>query len=115
MAYNKKSSKKEEPVNVITDPAELAKFKQVLVAITRDLQIIDDHKECIKETVEEASTLYSIEKKLITKLAKTMYKSNYQSLQEENQHFALLYETLTESKLRSRDPISDDEDDDYED
>ncbi len=99
---------KEENVNIITNPEELAKFKQVLVVITRDFQIIDDRKEAIKETVAEASTIYSIDKKLINKLAKTLYNSNYDSIQEENEHFSLLYETLISSKQKTTDPLDED-------
>ncbi len=108
MAFKNTNKQKEQPVNIITNPAELAKFKQVLVAITRDLQIIDDRKECIKEVVDEASTIYSIDKKLINKLAKTLYKSNYDSLLEENEHFSLLYETLIGAKLQTTDPVEQD-------
>lgn len=109
MAYQKKQ--KEDKVNVIADPKELAKFKQVLVAITRDFQIIDDRKEAIKETVAEAATLYSVDKKLIRKLASVMYKHNYADIQEENEHFELLYETLIDAKQPNKDPLDDSDDD----
>jgi hypothetical protein len=103
MAYEKKQ--KNEAVNVLTDPKELLRLKQVLIAITRDFQIIDDRKEAIKETVAEAATLYSVDKKLVRKLASVMYKSNYADIQEENDHFSLLYETLIDAKIRTKDPL----------
>jgi Glu-tRNA(Gln) amidotransferase subunit E-like FAD-binding protein len=61
---------------------------------------IDVHRDSIKETVESMAVDYGLDKKVINKLAKTMYKSNYGSLQEENNHFAMLYEILVEGKLR---------------
>ncbi len=106
MAFQKKQPK-EEKSNIITDPKKLADFKQVLVAITRDFQIIDDRKEAIKETVEEAATIYSVDKKIIRKLASVMYKSNYNDIQEENEHFSLLYETLIEAKQTNKDPLDE--------
>lgn len=109
------ASKKEENVNVLTNPEEMKKFKQVLVAITRDLQIIDDRKEAIKETVAEASTIYSIDKKLIRKLASVMYKSNYSNIQEENEQFELLYETLLDRAKPSKDPLEDELEDELDD
>ena len=113
MAYQKKQ--KTETVNVLTDPKELLRLKQVLVAITRDFQIIDDRKEAIKETVTEAATLYSVDKKLVRKLASVMYKSNYADIQEENDHFSLLYETLIEAKIQNKDPLDKREEFDIDD
>lgn len=109
MAYQKKGKKKEENANILTNPDELKKFKSVLVSITHYLQIIDDQKEAIKETVEEAATIYSIDKRIIRKLANTMYKHNYADIQEENKHFELLYETLVGGRLNVPDPLEEEE------
>lgn len=103
MAYQKK--KKEENVNVLTNPDELKKFKQTLVTITHYLQIIDDQKEAIKETIEEAATLFSIDKKIIRKLSSVMFKHNYADLQEENTHFEMLYEALVGGRITVIDPL----------
>lgn len=98
-------AKKEENANIITNPEELKKFKQVLVTITHYLQIIDDQKEAIKETVEDAAGDYGIDKRIIRKLANTMFKHNYADIQEENNHFELLYEALVGGRVATTDPL----------
>lgn len=85
--------------NVLADPEERKKLKQALATVTHHFQLIDDQKEAIKEVIEEIADTYSIDKKFVRKLANVMYKHNYASLQEENRHFEILYETLVEGKL----------------
>lgn len=92
-------ARKEESANILTNPEELKKFKQYLVTITHYMQISDDQKEAIKETVADASTTFGIDKKLVRKLANVLYKHNYADIQEENSHFEYLYETLIGGKI----------------
>lgn len=106
MAYQPKQ-KKEEKVNILVDPEELKKFKQTLVTITHYLQLMDDNREAIKETVEEAATLFSIDKKIIRKLSNVMFKHNYADIQEENNHFEMLYEALVGGRITVIDPLED--------
>jgi hypothetical protein len=100
MAKQKKQPQnKEQSVNkVINNLDERKKFKTTLATVTHYLQQVDDLKEGIKETIADLSSTTGIDKKTIKKLATTMYKSNYGSLQEENRHFELLYETLIEGR-----------------
>lgn len=99
--------------NVITNPEERKKFKQALATITHYFQQIDDHKEGMKEAIEEIAGTYGLEKKVVRKLASVMYKHNYSSLREENQHFEILYETLIEGKaVDVNDPLDNAEDED---
>ncbi len=105
MAYMKKV--KEENSNTITNPEDLKAFKQVLIALTDDLQIIEDRRECIKETIDEASGEYGVDKRHIRKLAKVMFKHNYQDIQEENEHFEFLYEAVVGGRLVASDPLED--------
>lgn len=116
MAFKSREAKaqEKESKNVLQDPELRKKFKQVLVVLTTDMSLIDQRKEAIKETVAEASSEYGMDKKLIRKIASTMYKQNYGSLQEENHHFEILYETIVEGRLRdegsseSPDPLDSD-------
>lgn len=104
MAFKKKE--KAQPTkgaNILNNPEERKKFKTMLAVLTKHMADIDIHKQSIKETVEGMAADYGLEKKVINKLAKTMYNSNYGSLQEENRHFETLYELLVEGKLRSDD------------
>lgn len=108
------AKKKDDNNNVLTNAEELKKFKQVLVTITHYLQIIDDQKEAIKETVEEAAGIYGIDKRIIRKLATTMFKHNYADIQEENKHFEFLYEALVGGRITVDDPLDEDSDNEDE-
>lgn len=95
--------------NILNDPDERKKFKSSLSAITHQFQLIDDQKESIKEQVAELSAMYGLDKKIIRKLAATMYKHSYTDVLEENRHFEILYETVIEGRLRdANDPLDDD-------
>lgn len=111
MAFKKKEKQTAtKGVNILNNAEERKKFKTMLAVLTAHMRDIDVHRESIKETVEGMAADYGLDKKVINKLAKTMYKHNYGSLQEENNHFAILYETIVEGKLRddstdSSDPL----------
>lgn len=108
------TTKPEKSKNTLNDPDERKKFKAGLAAITHHFQLIDDQKEAIKEVIEEMSEQSGLEKKIIRKLASTMYKHNYSSLQQENEHFSLLYETVVEGRLLTASDPLDREDEDEE-
>lgn len=108
MAFKKKEKPQaNKGVNILNNPEERKKFKTALATVTHYLQQIDDTKEGMKETIEALSADYGLDKKVIRKLANTMYKHNYGSLQEENNHFAILYETIVEGKLRDDGGVTD--------
>jgi len=95
--------------NILNDPEERKKFKSALAAITHELQMIDDRRESIKEQYGELSSMYGLDKKIIRKLATTMYKHNYTDVVDEMNHFQALYETLVNGKLSdANDPLDDD-------
>jgi DNA-binding IclR family transcriptional regulator len=92
--------------NILANPQERQKFKSALASLTHYFEIIDQQKEGIKESVAEISQQYGVDKKIVRKLASTMYKHNYASIQEENEHFATLYETIIEGRTSgSSDPL----------
>lgn len=86
---------------------ERKKFKSLLATITHDFEKIDQIKEQIKESIGDAAQTYNLDKKVVRRLANTMYKHDYASRQQEEQHFRLLYETLIEGRLTAVE--SDDE------
>ena len=55
-------------------------------------------KEAIKDIVEAAEAEFSIQKKYITKLARTIYKQNYDDIRQEASHFEDLYEAIAEGR-----------------
>lgn len=85
-------------LSIPSGQSERIEFKTILVEMTKYLQQIDDIKEDLKAAAAAAEEKFNIKKKLISKLARTMYKHNYADLQQENEHFSHLYETLIEGK-----------------
>jgi hypothetical protein len=83
---------------VSINATERIQFKQMLVEMTKLMQMSDDNRESLKEIAASAEEKFGIKKKLVGKLAKTMYKHNYADLQAENEHFSDLYEALIEGK-----------------
>ncbi len=78
---------------------ERQEFKAMLVECTKLLQANDDNREALKDIAAAAEEKFSIKKKLVSKLAKTMWKHNYADLQQENEHFSFLYESLVGKKV----------------
>lgn len=101
----KEKQSKESKGNVLADPEIRKKFKSMLAVITQYFDAIDKQKEGMAETLADMAVEYGLDKKTIRKLAITMYKHNYGSLQEENRHFEVLYETVIEGKLRDPDDV----------
>ncbi len=85
-------------VIIPSSPADRTKLKQMLAEMTHCMQRADDEKEQLKEIATEAASQFNIPKKMINKLAKTMYKRSYEDLQAENEDFELLYEVLVMGK-----------------
>jgi hypothetical protein len=95
-----------ETQQIPTNPAELKKMKGMVVEMTVCLQNIEDQKDQMKLIAEEYEKSFSIPKKYVTKMARVMFKHSYTTLQSENEHFELLYESVMESKTQS--PPSED-------
>lgn len=85
-----------------TSSKERDELKAMLVSITNCLRNIDDEREQIKDICAAAEEKFGVKKKLVRKLATTMYKHNYADLQAENEHFEFLYEALVEGKKVSK-------------
>jgi predicted DsbA family dithiol-disulfide isomerase len=103
MAYQKKEKSPREASrgsNALQSPDERQKFKSSLAIITKYLQQVDDIKEGMTETIADISAEYGLDKKVIRKLATTMYNHSYNTLLEENNHFSQLYEQVVEGRLR---------------
>jgi len=86
-------------ITIPSSPTDRQKMKQMLAEMTHCLQRADDEKESMKEIADAVHNQFDVPKKIVNKLARTMYKHNYADLQAENEDFELLYETLVEGKL----------------
>lgn len=98
---------REDKKTTLADPEQRKKFKSALATVTHYYEQIDRLKDGEKDTIAELSSEYGLDKKIVRKLAKTLYKHNYSSLLEENRSFEILYETCVEGKLRDPDDLSD--------
>ena len=83
--------------NVPTNKEERTKLKAMIVEMTNVLSRVASEREHMKEIASVASEEFGLEKRLINKLARTMYKNNYADLQSENEHFEFLYEAIVDT------------------
>lgn len=81
-----------------SNPKDRQKVKQMLSEMTHCLQRIEDERESFKDIAKAIVDEFGIKKKIINKLARTMYKHDYANQQAENEHFEFLYESLVEGK-----------------
>lgn len=81
-----------------SNPKDRDKLKGMIAEITNCMLRIDGEREQMKEIITDAAEKFEIDKKLVRKIATTMYKANYADLQAENEEFELLYETLVEGR-----------------
>lgn len=81
-----------------SNPNDRQKLKMAIGEITNCLLRMDSERDAMKEIIADASKKYEVDKKMIRKIATTMYKSNYADVQAENEEFELMYETLVEGR-----------------
>jgi len=74
-------------------------MKNMIVEMTNCLERIAAEQDQMKEIAADAESKFNIKKKIVKRMAKTMYKSNYSDLQKETEHFELLYEAVVEGKV----------------
>lgn len=86
--------------NILNSDEARKEFKGRLAAVTHYFRTIDDARDGLKDTIADLSTEFGLDKKLIRKIATTMYKQSYTTVHEENRHFEILYEMVIEGKLR---------------
>ena len=85
-----------------TSDKDRQELKVMLAEMTKAMGRIDDEREQITDIAKAAEEKFGIKKKIVRRLAMTMYKHNYADLQAENEHFEFLYETLIEGRKVSR-------------
>lgn len=86
------------PGNVVVPSSveDRKKLKSMLAECTHCLQRKDDESAAMKDIIAEIHAQFDIPKKIATKLARTMYKRDYDSLQAENEDFESLYTVIVE-------------------
>jgi len=83
-------------VVIPSSPIDRQKIKTALTEVVNAMTQIKGHKDYIKETVDKVSKDFNIPKSIVSKLAKTMYKSDYAKIQAEYDDFESLYEVVVE-------------------
>jgi hypothetical protein len=86
--------------NIPSDPRKLAELKAAVVDGTHIQQEIDMKKEALKDHNEAIADTFGIPKKIVNKLVRTMYKQEFATLQQENEEFAQLYESMADASFR---------------
>jgi hypothetical protein len=77
-----------------SNPADLKKIKSNLYTITDQMVLIAGHRDVIKETLNALHEEYKIPKKVLRKLAKTLFDANYYEVSSENTQFEIMYEKI---------------------
>jgi len=85
-------------VVVPSSKSDRVEFKTKIVEITNSYARIDAEKDHIKTILGEVQEKFSVKKKMVSKIARTMYKTAYNTVQQENEDFTTLYETIIEGK-----------------
>lgn len=70
----------------------LGVLKEVSSAMTRT----EAERDFIKEAIKTASEEHDIDKKILRKMASVYHKQNFDSVVDENEEFATLYEAVTQ-------------------
>ena len=98
---------------VPSSPADRQKLKLALEQITDSMARMDAEKEHIKEVITTIKENFELDPKHIRKMAKTMYDRSFADLQQENEDFELLYESVVEGMAATQGPaapVAEDED-----
>lgn len=87
------------PVNnsAPSSPADRERLKQMLEEIVHAMRRADDEKVSMKEIKEEIKKEFGIAPKYSGKMAKVMYKHNYQEVVAEHSEFEELCEQILSS------------------
>lgn len=78
------------------DEEQLNTLKKGLSELSDVYTMQESQKEVVKEIVNHLKEELKLPKKMITKLARTYHKRNFEETSHENQEFELLYESLVE-------------------
>ena len=81
-----------------SNPKDRQALKLALVEMTNCLARMDAEREAKKDIANTIKEKFEIKPALANKLAGVMYKQNYADMQQEQDDFELLYETLVEGR-----------------
>ena len=99
---------------VPSSPADRQKLKLALEQITDSMARMDAEKDHIKEVITMIIENFELDPKHVRKMAKTMYDRSFADLQQENEDFELLYESVVEGMAAASGPAAPEADEEDE-
>ena len=88
------SIKEIEEFMMLSSETDRKAIKEDLEAMANALQRIEDERSFIKDKVALLAEKFTIPKKVLNKMAKTVHKQNYLDVAAESDRFTTAYETL---------------------
>lgn len=79
------------------NPTEAKKVKDAVQEMVNCLIRIDSEKESMNDIAEMIQKKYGIRKSLLNKVAKAHHTHKYSQIQQENEQFETIYESLIET------------------
>lgn len=76
-------------------------IKIMLTEITHCLSNIEQETQAKKDIVKTINEKFGLKPTVINKLAKTMYKQNYQEINNQNDLFEFLYQSIINDKQKT--------------
>lgn len=77
-----------------SNPADIEKLKNGIEEIVNSMARAESEKEYQKESIDELSEKYQIEKKLIRQMASDLFKDTFDKKSNEFEVYTTLYETI---------------------
>lgn len=79
-----------------SNPKDRQALKAGIIEITDAMAQMESLRDRKKEIVDVLKEKYELSPKYINKMAKIMYDRSYESMQQENEDFEVLYESVIE-------------------
>jgi len=83
---------------MISSPADRKKIKDAMEEISNSMTRVDAEKDFQKEAIAELNDQFKISKKILSKMARTYHKQNFQNEQQSHEEFETLYTEVVELK-----------------
>lgn len=80
---------------MISSPTDREKILRMIKEISDSMTRIESERDLIKETINDMSDQFQLNKKYIRKMAKVYHKQNFQQEKQETEEFETLYEQVT--------------------
>lgn len=88
------TKKKEVEVVMPTSPADQEVIRKVLEDVVLEMRKKESINDVIKDHIDSLSETFDLPKSLLKKMARTLYKDNYESLTKETETFEQAFETI---------------------